>query len=156
MNEGVNNIVVKDGALTIKNVGNYAIYSPVYVADNRNPEDIVFNKYRALWDTGCSCTTIKYSVAEQLGLVPFRNIGVAHGGGKSWERVYKADIMLPNKVLYENINVVGCNDSSEPFDVIIGMDIMSTGDFCCSGQGDKRIFTFRYPSRKITDYTMEK
>lgn len=41
------------------------------------------------------------------------------------------------------------------FDLLIGMDIITTGDFSITNVGGKTIFSFRVPSIKELDYVKE-
>ena len=38
--------------------------------------------------------------------------------------------------------------NSKDYDVIIGMDVITLGDFALTNTKDKSVFTFRYPTRQ--------
>lgn len=63
---------------------------------------------------------------------------------------YFVTIELPNKIeldlrVTEGDNCIGC-------DVLIGMDVISMGDFCVSNRNRLTVFSFRVPSIETTDY----
>lgn len=60
--------------------------------------------------------------------------------------VYVIDLMLPGNIKVENLNVLSAE--SEDYDVVIGMDVMTLGDFCLSNKEGKTCFSFRLPSKE--------
>jgi len=110
-------------------------------------------KFTALWDTGATSTVISKSVATALNLTPIGKGMSYHAGGSSQVNVYMISIMLPNKVLFHSQEVIeaelnGC-------DILIGMDIITTGDFSISNFEGKTTFSFRIPSQKTLDFIEE-
>lgn len=112
----------------------------------------VFNNYKALWDTGATNSVITPKVVAELGLKP---IGVSknrHAGGISDVNIYLVDICLPNNIVIPGVRVSECADQAGRFDFIIGMDIISLGDFSITGQGERRMVSFCMPSALTIDY----
>ncbi len=98
---------------------------------------------RAIWDTGATGTVITKKVIDALNLVP-TGITIVNGvGGQHQAKTYVVDILLPNKVLVPNVNVL--EGSGESFDVLIGMDIIQTGDMAISNANGKTKFSFCFP-----------
>ncbi len=111
-----------------------------------------FHTYKALWDTGATNNVITPKVVEELGLIP---IGVSqnrHAGGISTVNIYFVDICLPNNLVIPRVRVSECADQAGRFDFIIGMDIISLGDFSITGQGERRMVSFCMPSTIQIDY----
>lgn len=61
---------------------------------------------------------------------------------------------LPNDKIIANLTVVGI-DFNDDVDVLIGMDIITLGDFALSNFEGKTVFTFRIPSVAEIDYVEE-
>lgn len=81
----------------------------------------------AVWDTGATGTVITKAVADALGLKPIGVIEVFHTQGRGLTNEYLVNVALPNNVIVGGVRVTegvlqGC-------DVLIGMDIISMGDF---------------------------
>jgi hypothetical protein len=57
------------------------------------------------------------------------------------------DILLPNMVSVRDVYVTEFIDDGD-FDVIIGMDIITCGDFAISNYGRKTVVSFRVPAQK--------
>lgn len=107
----------------------------------------------ALWDTGASCTTISKKIADDLGLVPFRFETVYHAQGSGVAPVYKANIILPNNIEFPAIPVLG--GDLYGFDALIGMDIISQGDFALTHRDGKTVFSFQIPSTHLYDFVKQ-
>ena len=107
-------------------------------------------KCTALWDTGATNTVITQRVAQSLGL---KQTGVAlvhHAAGQSFKPKYIVNIMLPNNVGIPFVEVTEGDLMGE--DVLIGMDIITKGDFAITNVGGKTTFSFRIPSVETIDY----
>ena len=77
-----------------------------------------------------------------------------HAQGQSTVNTYLVNLYLPNNLVVPNVRVTECADTSS-FGVIIGMDIITNGDFSISNVSGKTIVTFRMPSIKEVDYVQE-
>lgn len=126
-----------------------------------NPQDLKAKKqsyptpkeYNAIWDTGATGSVISQKVVNELGLHPTGFIQVHHAGGKDISPYYKVNIMLPNNVGFSEITVTQATLTSA--DVLIGMDIISQGDFAITNVNGKTTFSFRVPSIETIDYVEE-
>lgn len=68
--------------------------------------------------------------------------------------VYLVDLILPNdEIGFHSLRVTDADMTST--DVLIGMDIICSGDFAISNKNDKTIFSYQYPSTHTTDFDME-
>lgn len=112
---------------------------------NNSPDKRGFRAI-ALWDTGATCTAISSNIVEALGLVPVDIAENSTAAGKREVYVYYIDVVLPNKVIIPNLRVTEC--ILEDFDVLIGMDIISAGDFAISNGGGKTHFSYCLPPHK--------
>ena len=68
---------------------------------------------------------------------------------------YLIDVILPNDVEINDLKVCDSEIHKQEIDLLIGMDIISKGDFAVSSVGGKTSFTFRVPSVKRADYQLE-
>ncbi|MCQ2753259.1 MAG: aspartyl protease family protein [Bacilli bacterium] len=105
----------------------------------------------ALWDTGASCTCISNTLVSNLKLIPTSQAIMQTPNGSSIVNRYLVDIVLPNRVIKKDVIVCESKIKSQGFDVLIGMDIITSGDFSVSNFG-KTVFSFRIPSQETTDY----
>ena len=123
------------------------------LSPNDNPPKI--HPVKALWDTGATGSAITPKVAKLLGLIPSTKANVQHADGISLQNVYYVNIYLPNKVIVPFVKVTECKNIIGKFGIIIGMDIISLGDFAITNVGYKTTFSFRMPSLKTIDYVKE-
>jgi len=112
--------------------------------------------YKAIWDTGATCSVITKDVAKKLGLEPVSKTIVRGVGGEKIENVYLVNFYLPNKVMIPFVRITECDElGGNEFGVLIGMDIISIGDFAVTNVNGKTTMSYRYPSIKTIDYVKE-
>lgn len=109
----------------------------------------------AQWDTGASGSCISQRAVQTLRPVRTGFRTVLTPTGSSIRGMYLIDLLLPNEVLVPDVPVVDTEIGDQGIDVLIGMDIISMGDFAVSNYGGNLVFTFRVPSIKTTDYVAE-
>lgn len=119
-------------------------------SDGKAPGHHSDYNYVGIWDTGATQTCISPKVAEELNLAPIGRGQISTAGGKHPVFKYLVSIMLPNKVEVKNIPVFGANFTGG--DVLIGMDIISKGDFSVTNAEGITKFSFRIPSMEHIDY----
>ena len=79
---------------------------------------------------------------------------VYHADGKSPQPTYLVNIFLPNHVIYPAVTVAEAK-LLDGLDVIIGMDIIKTGDFAVKNFAGDSKFSFRVPSQTHIDFVDE-
>ncbi|MBU1297578.1 MAG: retroviral-like aspartic protease family protein [Bacteroidetes bacterium] len=131
--------------------------SEAYHPSSGLPEPLI-KPFNCIWDTGATNTVINPSVVIALNLKPSgRTIVQAVGdGGKVNE--YETNTYLVNIYLPNNVNVVGVVVSEGGIggaDVLIGMDIITSGDLAITNYNGKTCMTFRYPSVEEIDFVQE-
>lgn len=109
-------------------------------------------KWLAVWDTGTTNTCISPKVVERLKMRPSGREGKVTANGIIRTPMYYATIQLPNNVIIGGIPV-SCADLGDYCDVLIGMDVITQGDFSITNVDNKTIFSFRMPSLQEVDYT---
>jgi Aspartyl protease/SEC-C motif len=106
--------------------------------------------YNSLWDTGATNSVVTKATAKELGLVSTGKTRVFHAGGESTVNVFFVNIFLPNKIIFP-LRVTECDDSTN-FGLIIGMDIITQGDFSITNTNSRTAVSFRVPSLEKIDY----
>ena len=116
----------------------------------------------AIWDTGATGSAVTELTARKLNLEPTGIKNVSGLGGTIPKNTYVVDIVLPNNVRIPNLTVteldnpVDLNGNKvDNFGVLIGMDIISKGDFSITNFEGKTVMSFRIPSIACTDYVRE-
>ena len=98
----------------------------------------------ALWDTGANMSAITPEIQQQLNAKPIDKKAIAGIHSMQVVDVVYITIELPNKVIKKNIEVVVCNFTTN-VGMIIGMDIISLGDFALSNGEGQTLFSFAVP-----------
>jgi hypothetical protein len=114
----------------------------------------VNKQYMAIWDTGATNSVVTPTIVKDLGL---RQTGVkkVHAAGITEMRpTYLVDIYLPNKVVVTGVEVTEAT-LTDSDDVLIGMDIITLGDFSITNANQKTTMSFRIPSIKEVDFVAE-
>lgn len=109
----------------------------------------------ALWDTGASGTNISKEVVSSLGLVATGMTYVQTAGGIITSGTYLVDVLLPNKVLISNVKVCDSEIGNQGIGMLVGMDLISMGDFVISSFGGTTTFSYRFPSKQSYDFVIE-
>ena len=106
----------------------------------------------AEWDCGSTYSSISDDLVEELNLEPIKNSMSITANISTLVSVYEIIILLHNKYPVKveaeavpNINATG-------IDLLIGMDIISLGDFSISNYRGKTCFSFRIPSKNHIDF----
>jgi hypothetical protein len=111
-------------------------------------------EYSAIWDTGATNSVISQKVIDEGGL---KQTGVAQVSGvnsDSIEPTYLVSIRLVNGVGFSEVQVTR-GKLSHGSDVLIGMDIITIGDFVITNKGGETWWSFCCPSMRRTDYVAE-
>lgn len=113
-------------------------------------------KFLAIWDTGATSSVITPSVVKKLGLIASGKTNL-HGvaGSKKNADTYFVSFILPHKVRVDGVRVAEVPQIAGTADMLIGMDIITLGDFSVTNVGGKTIFSFRTPSMQTIDYVQE-
>lgn len=118
------------------------------------PDPKECKKYIAIWDTGATNTVITEKVVRECGLQPIGVTQVNTADGVHKSNVYLVSVWLPNKVNYSIVRVTE-GTLLGTMDVLIGMDIICTGDFAVTNLDRKTNFSFRYPSIECIDFVKQ-
>ena len=107
----------------------------------------------AIWDTGATSSAISPRVVQQLGLKPVQIGRNYTAAGPIDVLIYAVNILLPCEVGVSML-FASCNDLHGT-DVLIGMDVISRGDFAISHENGNLKFSFQIPSTHTLDFADE-
>lgn len=110
-----------------------------------------------IWDTGATNSCISKSLAQELGLIPVQRATVMGVNSSDEVNVYLATLILPNPNIRLNVLVTECNELSKDGKtrMLIGMDVITKGDFCITNLNGKTVMTFRSPSIELIDWVAD-
>lgn len=111
-------------------------------------------KINATWDTGATNTCVRQSVIDGLGLIPSGVTNIQTAGGTTSTNSYLVNVVLPNHVGIKGVMVSGLPELANT-DCLIGMDIISRGDFSITNLHGQTCLSFRIPSIERVDYVYE-
>jgi hypothetical protein len=107
----------------------------------------------ALWDTGASMSAITPEIKNKLRLTPVDKKTIAGIHSTQVVDIVFITLELPNSVIKKNIKTAVCNITSN-VGMIIGMDIISLGDFALSNGDDQTLLSFAVPPfQEKTDFS---
>lgn len=133
------------------------LLTPCHACKAYNPEITPngepIKNFVALWDTGATLSAISKNVADVLGLTPFKTGLSYHAGGVCPTNFYKINILLPNGVGFHTRTVMEA--VLKNCDMLIGMDIISQGDFALTNRDGKTVFSFQIPSTHLYDFVKQ-
>lgn len=111
-------------------------------------------KFRAIYDTGATHSSISPQVVSDLGLPSIGATQVGVGGGSVTTTSHLVNIGLPNRVMFPMMRVAALA-LHHGMDVLIGMDILGSGDFAVTHHQGKTTFSFRCPSHEEIDFVVQ-
>lgn len=106
--------------------------------------------YRALWDTGADRTGISKKVVKDLGLDIVAYSENHTAGGVVNVTIHLVSLVLPNNIVTPPMLVSCCDIDSA--DILIGMDVITLGDFAVTNMDERTTFSFRIPSAETIDF----
>jgi predicted aspartyl protease len=112
-------------------------------------------KFAAIWDTGATGSVITKKVVDDCGLKPIGIVKVSTASGEATTSVYFASVFLPNSVAFPQVRMLEGKIAGD-VEVLIGMDIISQGDFAVTNKDGKTVFSFRIPSIERIDFVKQK
>jgi len=98
----------------------------------------------AIWDTGATDSVITPNIAQQLSLFGVDTVNIAGVNSEGVAPVSLVHIGLPNSVLVPSSRVTIAKIGGGA-DMLIGMDIISRGDFLICNADGKTTFSFVMP-----------
>jgi len=121
--------------------------STVNISFNDKNIDVV-----ALWDTGATTCCVSEYVIKKLALVASGKARMSTPSSvDELVDTYLVDLVLPNDILVKDVVVAQSKIGSQGIGLLVGMDIISRGDFLITNNGET-VFSFRMPSEPLPDF----
>lgn len=147
-------------SLTVTHTGRAGvIMTPCWMSDAFDPVNPPtpqppMAELRAIWDTGATNTCITQAAADRIGLVPTGLVEMNTANGTHRASTVLTNVALPNGVGFHGLRVTIC-DLGPTLDVLIGMDIIGSGDFAITNFENNTVMSFRIPSSRTIDFVVE-
>ena len=116
------------------------------------PGETIEHTIQAIWDTGATGSVIAKSVAKNLNLIPTGISQVSTANGIALQNTYTINIKFPNGLEIVGVVVTEVDGLSGGCDGLIGMDIITLGDFSITNYNGVTCMSFRVPSQHEIDY----
>ncbi|MCD8082400.1 MAG: retropepsin-like domain-containing protein [Clostridiales bacterium] len=101
----------------------------------------------AQWDTGSTGTLISREIAAKLKLDEIALDQILTPSGRILVPRYLVNIIINNEVRFAHVQVVASDIGEQGIDMLIGMNIISHGDFVITNYMGTTQFSFRFPSQ---------
>ena len=126
----------------------------ITAVDVKNVDNSEVIETTGIWDTGATNSVITKSISQKLGLIPISVAKVRGVHGIQEVNVYFANITLNNKNISVSTFVTECEELSEDNSVgmLIGMNIITKGDFVVTNYAGNTTMSFRVPSLQKIDF----
>lgn len=123
-------------------------FDPDAVPKDQHP---AFQSFQAIWDTGATGSVITQDVVDACNLQPtgMKQVHGVHGVQLAEE--FLVNIGLPNGVAFSNMTVIK-GQLSPNVHALIGMDIITSGDFSITNFQGKTVMSYRIPSLGKVDF----
>lgn len=109
---------------------------------------------RGIWDTGATGTVITQKVVDALQLQPTGYTTVHTAGGIVDSPTFLVDVVLHSGIRITELNVT-LGKLYDSVDLLLGMDIITLGDFSVTNFNGNSCMSFRIPSLHQIDYVEE-
>ena len=119
-----------------------AVVTDVGLVVGESDSETQIARCKALWDTGAVTSVIDKSLVQKLGLIPFDTGRAYTAQGFYDSSMYLLDVMLPNNIIVKGLRVG--DGEFQGFDMLLGMDVISLGDFHLTNGGNT-VFKFVIP-----------
>lgn len=107
---------------------------------------------KALWDTGATCSCVSHQVVSDLKLSVISIAKMLSASEEKETTVHYVDVFLPNGVSIPGVEVYDSEIGKQGIGMLVGMDIITRGDFSVSNANGKTVFTYRHPSQERIDF----
>lgn len=96
----------------------------------------------AMWDTGGLQSCISPQLCSTLALKPIKKRLLHSVTGVDEVGIYNLNVQLSDNIVLPDIPVLSTNTTITGYHMIIGMDIISRGNFSVTNENNRTIFTF--------------
>jgi predicted aspartyl protease len=110
-------------------------------------------QFVGIWDTGATGSVITKKIIDAVGLQPTGQTQVGTAGGTVITNTYLVNLTLPMGLMIPNLVVTEGNLTGA--DALIGMDVITLGDFTITNLKGHTVMNFRVPSMVEYNYVSE-
>lgn len=142
--------LTSDGGKRLKLVSPLGVSLPFVPGESTEYQPPIFQT-NALWDTGATASVITRATARALNLAPVNITNMTHANGVSETNVYAVNFYLPNNLMVHTVQVMEMVDA-DGFGALIGMDVITLGDFSITNVNGVTTMSYRFPSVARIDY----
>lgn len=114
-------------------------------------KNLEIKTYKGIWDTGATGSVITKKVAEEIGLSITGQKEVHTATKSEIKNTYLVNIYIPEKIIFQGIEVTEGVLYGD-IEMLIGMDIITSGDFTITHNQGKTKMSFGVPSVHSYDY----
>jgi hypothetical protein len=115
----------------------------------QNESPVVFKRnISAVWDTGSTNSCISENIAFDFCLEKSRQVICNAVHSQSMVNTYLASLILPNGLIINEIELCSSKNLSTG-DLLIGMDVISKGEFLVSTCNDITTYSFQSPAETL-------
>jgi hypothetical protein len=103
---------------------------------------------KGIWDTGAQKSIITPYLADLLKVQPINSVSIGGITGRSPADIVLITLKIPDHGIYRNLEVAICPFNTNPssdMHILIGMDIITQGDFVLSNGNGYTLFSFATP-----------
>lgn len=109
-------------------------------------------EFKGIWDTGATDSVISKRLAEKLEIKPYRIARAATASTVIECPVFIVSIFLPLDAFLFNVPVTAMDFPEHDLDFLLGMDVISLGDFAVTHARGRTKFSFQIPSTHDIDF----
>jgi len=122
--------------------------TPAVVLDENFSVPALFCTDNAMWDTGATCCLVSKKIVEALNLQPIGKGGLSDASSEDYSEtdIYLVHIALPTGQIVKNVEAMFT--PSQDYDFVIGMDIITQGDFAITSKDQQTVFSFQRPAKE--------
>lgn len=106
----------------------------------------VYTSQNAVWDTGATNTLISSKIVQALGMKPYGKSNISSANGIVESKMYLIHVGIPSGGIVGYISAF--ENDNDDYEVVIGMDVISKGDFVLTNHEGHSTFSFRLPSQE--------
>lgn len=122
-----------------------------FIGDLKLQKDIKIAQFKGVWDTGATGTVITKKVVNAISLKPTGQTDVFTAKGKATTNTYLVNIYLPMNVSVQGVTVTE-GELPPDTELLIGMDIITLGDFSITHKDGNTKMSFGMPPSESYDY----
>jgi len=149
---GDNTHIVTLQETTLLNVLQSPIEISCFELDNKEPLRQQRFATNAIWDTGARASVITQEVVNALKLEPTGRVTINTASQTGIQTATYSIILHLNTELSIVLKRVALGKIATNIDCLIGMDVISMGDFSVTNFENRTCMSFRFPSKHHLDY----